>query len=546
MKLMHLARGLVALAVLVALLAGAPAALWAVGRLFLPTRIPTLDDVTAVLVRPDDGTLLIGLLVVAGWGVWATLAASITGEVIDRARTGGARAHHSTPFVLWPTRAVAALLIGWIVTAFATSPAAATAPATTAVASELLPRASEPSRPPGDPAGHGRVHVVAPRDTLWDIAAAELGDPLRWREILDLNRGHPQPDGARLGDDTLLHVGWTLTLPDNPEPRTDRVEVHPGDTLSALAGRYLGDPTRYPELYETNTRAVSRTGTCSTTPTSSAPAGSSASPTPPRRSRTNHRCGTRPTAAPRPGTGTGTTTPPPPPAPTSAPPPTAPEPGLGPDVPPDGAATPSPPTLSPAPTPTPRPTPSAPPTAASPPVLTPPIPTCYRPECRHRPHPSTGPSAPAPLTTAASGSAHTADTDLPGPVVLGTAGMLASGLLAGLLVLRRRQLRWRRHGRRIALPGAALSRVEAGITAAAQPAGPLFLDLALRSLTAATPGHYPELRAARLAPTGVDLVLTEPQPPPPPYLDASHNGDRDGRDGDGGTVWRVPADAPYP
>ena len=98
--------------------------------------------------------------------------------------------------------------------------------------------------------------------------------------------------------------------------------------------------------------------------------------------------------------------------------------------------------------------------------------------------------------------------------------MLASGLLAGLLVLRRRQLRWRRHGRRIALPGAALSQVEAGITAAAQPAGPLFLDLALRSLSAATPSHYPELRAAWLAPTGVDLVLTEPQPPPPPYLDA--------------------------
>ena len=179
-------------------------------------------------------------------------------------------------------------------------------------------------------------------------------------------------------------------------------------------------------------------------------------------------------------------------------------------------------------------------------MLTPPIPTSLPARVPAPATPSTGPSAPAPLTTAASGSAHTADIDLPGPVVLGTAGMLASGLLAGLLVLRRRQLRWRRHGRRIALPGAALSQVEAGITAAAQPAGPLFLDLALRSLTAATPGRYPELRAAWLAPTGVDLVLTEPQPPPPPYLDASHNGDRDGSDGDGGTVWRVPADARLP
>ena len=527
MKLMHLTRGLVALAVVIALLAGAPAALWAVGHPFLPTRIPTVDDVTSVLVRPDDGTLLIGLLVVAGWAVWATLAASIIGEVIDRARIGG-RIRGPAPFALWPTRAVAALLVGWIVTAFATSPAAATASTSTAVASELLPRASEPSRPPG--AGHDRVHVVAPRDTLWDIAAAELGDPLRWREILDLNRSRPQPDGGRLRDDTPLHVGWTLTLPDNPAPRMDRVEVRPGDTLSALAGRYLGDPARYPELYKNNTGAVQPDGHMLDDPDLIRPGWLLRLPD----TTTNAApdTGTAPDTTvrpgPGPGTGTGTATSPPPPAPTSATP-TTPQPGLGPDVPPDAAVTPSPPTLSPAPTPAPLPTPSAPPTATSPPALSPPATAAGSARMPAPAAPSTGPStAPAPLTTAASGSAHTADVDLPGPVVLGTAGMLASGLLAGLLVLRRRQLRWRRHGRRIALPGAALSRVEAGISGAAQPAGPLFLDLALRSLTVATPGRFPELRAAWLAPTGVDLVLTEPQPPPPPYLDASDNGDREG------------------
>ena len=136
MRLMRLMRGLVALAVLAALLAGTPAALWAVGRPFLPTRIPTVDDVTTVLVRPDDGTLLIGLLVVAGWGVWATLATSVIGEVINRARTRG-RTRRTAPLAVWPSRAVAALLVGWIVTAFATPPAIVTAPATM-VASEPL------------------------------------------------------------------------------------------------------------------------------------------------------------------------------------------------------------------------------------------------------------------------------------------------------------------------------------------------------------------------------------------------------------------------
>ena len=58
-----------------------------------------------------------------------------------------------------------------------------------------------------------RTYVVQRGDTLWDIAAQHLGDPLRYREIYRLNRDRTQPDGQHLDDPRLIQPGWTLLLP---------------------------------------------------------------------------------------------------------------------------------------------------------------------------------------------------------------------------------------------------------------------------------------------------------------------------------------------
>ncbi|MGW5580523.1 hypothetical protein [Micromonospora chokoriensis] len=57
--------------------------------------------------------------------------------------------------------------------------------------------------------------VDGQREFLFAIAAQTLGDGKRYREIFDLNRGRPQPDGRVMNDPTAVEPGWILLLPDD-------------------------------------------------------------------------------------------------------------------------------------------------------------------------------------------------------------------------------------------------------------------------------------------------------------------------------------------
>lgn len=219
----EVARGLGALLLILALLAGIPAALLTLaGAPPLPSAIPGLSDIVEAVTRPDDGTLLFAALVWAGWLGWASFAISLTVEVPAALR--GVRAPRLP--ALGPQQRLAAGLVAavaMLLTGGASSlatPAPATAAHTYAEAAAdpgatAEPNADEPS---------ARVHIVERGDTLWGIAAATLGDGHRYPDLYEASKDTVQPDGQRLTDPDLIDVGWQITIPSDedttPDPAT--------------------------------------------------------------------------------------------------------------------------------------------------------------------------------------------------------------------------------------------------------------------------------------------------------------------------------------
>ncbi len=90
-------------------------------------------------------------------------------------------------------------------------------------------------------------HTVLRGETLWSIASDHLGAGDRYPQIAALNT---DVLGHRPG---FLKPGWVLNLPvgDQQGQRGEHtVTVHRGDTLWEIAQEELGDPSRYPEIFE--------------------------------------------------------------------------------------------------------------------------------------------------------------------------------------------------------------------------------------------------------------------------------------------------------
>jgi LysM repeat protein len=265
--------GLTACLVIVAIVAGVPALLLAIDA------VPTPADVTwSRLTAPDDGTLALALISALAWIAWAVMVASLVAEVTARLR------HLPTariPALALPQRAaghligIAALLFVALPIAAATpivpaaqatpapetTPAAADAPGTTLTTtpdSAALPEVSSGSEHADD--RPILLYTVQRGDSLWKIAQERLGDGARFHEIVALNRtalnGHPD----------FLTPGLVLRLPDDQHAdehdaeSPDQYVVQPGDTLSAIADRVLGDPDDYPELFDANRDTLQHDG----------------------------------------------------------------------------------------------------------------------------------------------------------------------------------------------------------------------------------------------------------------------------------------------
>lgn len=71
--------------------------------------------------------------------------------------------------------------------------------------------------PPADPAASDSAtsverHIVTGGESLWSIADDELGDPLRWPELFELNAHRTFDDGRTFDDPSLLRPGWDLVV----------------------------------------------------------------------------------------------------------------------------------------------------------------------------------------------------------------------------------------------------------------------------------------------------------------------------------------------
>jgi len=497
-------RGLAALAALAVTAVGVP---WALVRFGnwpihgIPTTAQLRDLGDAVV----SDTAVFAVLTVAAWAIWATFMASVTVEAFAVAR--GIQAPRLS--FAGPVQRSARALVAAVVLALTIqhSPRSAGAlpptPPTQAHAQFVAdthdpaartPAAARDAHTPAEPelaVPSAAAVTVSRGDSAWSIAETHLGDGMRWRELWDLNRGVPQPDGRAWTDPQIIRPGWQLRLPapaDIPQATTDATHtVVAGDTLTGIARTHLGDPGRYAEIFELNRDVEQPGGQRLTDPDlirpgwtlQLAPAAGTPEPQP-----TPAPSGTPPSAPPDPDTPSSTTVPP-----TTAPPATT--------------------------QPT---TPTAPATPPAESAMT-------APNATGSDAADTGPSGP-------SGPINPALAGLAGAVVL------ASGLAARIAFLRRRRAIRGTHAARLpAAPDRVLDAVVAAadtalVRWAGQHLARLVAGLDSRALTGAPVAV--ELSES----AGIEVLWDSPQPgAPPPWTVA-----------DGGWAWRLAfdPDAPVP
>jgi hypothetical protein len=106
--------GILALLFTGGVIGGAPVLLYRVAGNPLPKHVPTLDEITQLLLAPDDGSLFLKVLALVGWLAWATFTLGVLVEL--QARLRGRRARRVPG--LGVQQKVAGALVGSIIAVF--------------------------------------------------------------------------------------------------------------------------------------------------------------------------------------------------------------------------------------------------------------------------------------------------------------------------------------------------------------------------------------------------------------------------------------------
>ncbi|CAM5612618.1 LysM peptidoglycan-binding domain-containing protein [Streptomyces diastaticus] len=261
--------------------AGAPYLLWQATAAVGPDG---LDAMAHLLSRQDTADAVLLVILAVGWLAWITFAVALLVEVPAQVR--GRRAVR-LPGLRLSQRAAGVLVTGVLAVLSSTAVASAAPSPGPAATAEAEPGQSHVAS--GSPATAERGHEAegteqadeAPRarptytvrdtrpaQSLWSIAEELYGDGDQFTRIADLNEGRVMVDGSRFVSAGDIRPGWELLLPEDEGGEERRshadapraVTVAPGDTLSKIAEDELGDPDRYPEIFDLNRGARSPQG----------------------------------------------------------------------------------------------------------------------------------------------------------------------------------------------------------------------------------------------------------------------------------------------
>lgn len=246
---MNALRAPLAFVMLALLVTGVPILLLAWGD---PLSLVDVSWSTA-LVRPDDGTILLGVLSVLGWLAWVVVTVTTTTELISLLSHRRVRIH--LPGISWLQPAMGSLLavaLSPVLSSQADEPPpspASHAPRNVEPLEESpAPRMAAPSSPTRD-------FVIQPGDELWTVAERELGNGADWRSIIACNPGMTANSTLKPGDVIRLPA-LVRQSPMVRAAETTHVTVERGDTLWDLAQEHLGDPFRWPEIFDANRDVV--------------------------------------------------------------------------------------------------------------------------------------------------------------------------------------------------------------------------------------------------------------------------------------------------
>ncbi|MFL6115198.1 MAG: BTAD domain-containing putative transcriptional regulator [Catenulispora sp.] len=273
-------RAAFAVALGAAVLGGLPWALVRFAGWPLPHHMLSLSQLKTDLTSPILGDqFYLNAIAIVLWFLWSILAFSFLLELLYAIRRIPA------PHV--PGLGPAQLLAGFLITAIgvtallgrSAAPAradtstvvpkvrtAATAPVLLSTSTGLRSTSTTPARE--------SVHHVVPGDSLYKIAAEDLGNGEDWPALFKLNAGVEQHDGQRLTNPDLILPGWDITIPGAATTPTNATPVPTAPEPSAPA-----TPTpAAPSATSTPHAGPSADNSAPTAPAGSAPSVSQTTP----------------------------------------------------------------------------------------------------------------------------------------------------------------------------------------------------------------------------------------------------------------------------